>query len=116
LFYAGRHHSLPFKEDAKDGAVPFVMNPGDGVHIPVNHPHWVTTDNEVTISFALTLQTAETQRRGALYAVNHSLRRLGLKPTPYGRSTTRDFLKHQGYRLWNGLASCLPRRRRKPAH
>jgi hypothetical protein len=116
LFYAGLHHSLPFKEDAEDRAVPFAMNPGDGVHIPVNHPHWVSTENEVTISFALTLQTAETQRRGALYAVNHSMRRLGLKPTPYGLSPTRDFLKHQGYRLWTGLASCFPRRRRGPAH
>jgi hypothetical protein len=116
LFYAGRHHSLPFKEGAREGAVTLTMNPGDGIHVPVNHPHWVTTDNEVTISFALTLQTAETKRRGALYAVNHSLRRIGLKPTPFGRSATKDFLKYQGYRLWSGLASCLPRHRRASEH
>ena len=38
---------------------PFEMAPGDGVHIPVNHPHWVTTDNEVTISFALTTEIGQ---------------------------------------------------------
>jgi hypothetical protein len=103
-FYSGLHDSLPFAEDAKARAVPFAMNPGDGVHIPVNHPHWVTTDNEVTISFALTFETAETKRRGAVYAVNNSLRRRGRTPTPFGRSPVRDFFKYQGYRLWNSLS------------
>jgi len=111
LFYAGKHQSLTFREEATRREVPFAMQPGDGVHIPVNHPHWVTTDNEVTISFALTLQTAETKRRGVIYAVNHQLRRRGLNPTPYGRSVVRDFIKHQGFRLWSGLRWCLPVRR-----
>src|SRR5262249_27793845 len=43
LFYTGLHHSLTFKEEARDRAAVFDMGPGDGVHIPVNHPHWVTT-------------------------------------------------------------------------
>ncbi|HTU23162.1 MAG TPA: cupin-like domain-containing protein [Gemmataceae bacterium] len=116
LFYTGLHQSLPFLDDAPHRAEPFAMNPGDGVHIPVNHPHWVSTENEVTISFAVTLQTEETRRRGAIYAVNHSLRRLSIKPAPYGRCTARDFLKYQGYRLWNGLSSCLPRRRHDARH
>jgi hypothetical protein len=76
----------------------------------------VTTSNEVTISFALTLQTAATHRRGAIYAVNHYLRRLGLNPTPFGQSAMRDFTKHQGYRLWRALRFCLPRRRQTSAH
>jgi hypothetical protein len=116
LFYAGKHQSLTFREEATRREVPFPMQPGDGVHIPVNHPHWVTTDNEVTISFALTLQTAETKRRGVIYAVNHQLRRRGLNPTPYGRSVVRDFIKHQGFRLWSGLRWCLPIRRSTVDH
>jgi hypothetical protein len=111
LFYTGLHHSLTFQEEAKGRATAFAMAPGDGVHIPVNHPHWVTTDNEVTISFALTLQTAATKKRGTVYAVNHHLRRLGLNPTPYGRSDVRDFVKHQTYRVVSGLKACLPGRR-----
>jgi hypothetical protein len=111
LFYSGLHDHLPFKEEWKGQATPFEMAPGDGVHIPVNHPHWVTTDNEVTISFALTTETAGTKRRGVIYAVNNQLRRWGLTPTPFGRSPVRDFFKHQGYRLWQGLSSL---RRRPP--
>jgi hypothetical protein len=116
LFYTGLHDHLTFREEVQSKARPFLMNPGDGVHIPVNHPHWVTTDNEVTISFALTLQTAATRRRGEIYAINHHLRRLGLRPAPFGRSRVRDFVKHQGFRLWSLLRSCLPRKRDAHAH
>jgi hypothetical protein len=112
LFYAGRHKALTFKEEAKGRAAVYDLLPGDGVHIPVNHPHWVQTYNEVTISFALTMQTAATKRRGAIYAVNHALRRRGLHPVPYGQSAVRDFLKFQAFRLWKGVSRL---RRRGPA-
>jgi hypothetical protein len=115
-FYSGKHECLPFKDEWKGRAVPFEMEPGNGVHIPVNHPHWVTTPNELTISFAVTLETKETMRRGAIYAFNHHLRRRGLKPKPFGHSAVGDFVKHQTFRLWSGLKSCIPWRRRAPAH
>jgi hypothetical protein len=111
LFYSGLHASLPFREEWKGRATPFAMDAGDGVHIPVNHPHWVTTEGDVTISFALTVETAGTRRRGAVYAVNHRLRRLGLRPTPFGRSPARDFFKYYDYRLWRFLSRLRPRRR-----
>jgi hypothetical protein len=104
LFYAGLHKALTFKEEAKARASVFDQVPGEGVHIPVNHPHWVQTYNEVTISFALTMQTAATKRRGAIYAVNHSLRRSGLRPVPYGQSALRDFVKFQAYRLGKAVS------------
>jgi hypothetical protein len=116
LYYAGLHDHLPFKEEMRGRAVPFEMAPGDGVHVPVNHPHWVTTDNEVTISFALTLQTTQTHRRGTVYAVNHLMRRAGLKPAPFGHSPARDSLKYQGYRLWRCVRSCFPRKKRPEGH
>jgi hypothetical protein len=116
VFYAGLPHSLTFREEARGRATPFAMAPGDGVHVPVNHPHWVTTGNEVTISFALALQTAGTHRRGRVYAFNHYLRRCGLRPTPFGRSPVRDFLKLQSHRLWRGLSMCWPRRKRAATH
>jgi hypothetical protein len=102
-FYTGKHQSLTFKEEARGRAAVHDMRPGDGVHIPVNHPHWVQTFGETIISFALTLQTAATRRRGGIYAFNHHLRRWGFKPTPFGRSALLDFFKHQCFRLYNGL-------------
>jgi hypothetical protein len=116
LFYSGLHDSLPFQEEWKSRAVPFEMAPGDGVHIPVNHPHWVTTAPEVTISFALTVETAWTQRRGVVYAVNHHLRRRGFRPVPFGRSSLRDFFKYRGYRLWHSLSNLYSRKKQPPAH
>jgi hypothetical protein len=104
LFYAGRHKALTFKEEARARAAVYDLLPGDGVHIPVNHPHWVQTYNEVTISFALTMQTAATKRRGAIYAVNHALRRRGLRPVPYGKSALRDCVKFQAYRLGQAVS------------
>jgi hypothetical protein len=63
------------------------------------------------------MQTVETKRRGTVYAINHALRRLGIPPTPYGQSPSRDFLPYQGFRLWKALASCLPcRLRTTPSH
>jgi hypothetical protein len=108
LFYSGRHISLPFNEEWQNRAAPFAMDPGTGVHIPVNHPHWVSTSDEVTISFALTLQTAETRRRGTIYACNHYLRGFGLRPAPYGKSTWRDFMKGNAFSCYLGLKSWLP--------
>jgi hypothetical protein len=115
-FYAGTHKSLPFPDTTRDRAVPFAMAPGDGVHIPVNHPHWVTTGSEVTISFAITMQTAGTDRRGALYAVNNMLRRRGLRPTPVGRSATGDFLKYQLFRAGRVVKACLPGSKKGSEH
>jgi hypothetical protein len=116
LFYAGRHKALTFKEEAKARAAVFDLSPGEGVHIPVNHPHWVQTYDEVTISFALTMQTAATKRRGAIYAVNHALRQRGLSPTPYGRSALRDFLKFQAFRLGQALSRLRPGARAAETH
>jgi hypothetical protein len=115
-FYAGRPQPVTFREEARPRAALFELAPGNGIHLPVNHPHWVTIGDEVTISFALLLQTAGTKRRGTIYAVNHGLRRAGLKPVPFGRSAVRDFLKYQSFRLWRGLQWCLPWRRSGSAH
>jgi hypothetical protein len=116
LFYSGRHHSLAFNEDWRGKAVPFEMAPGAGVHIPVTHPHWVTTPNEVSISFALTVQTHETQRRGMIYAFNNRLRHWGVTPTPFGYSAVRDYLKYQTHRCISSVKSWLPGSRHPAAH
>ena len=116
LFYSGRHHSLAFNEAWREKAVAFDMAPGAGVHIPVTHPHWVTTTNEVSISFALTVQTNETQRRGMIYAFNNRLRHWGVTPTPFGYSAVRDYLKYQTHRCISSVKSWLPGSRHPAAH
>jgi hypothetical protein len=107
-FYGGAHDSLKFREELRARATLFDLRAGDGVHVPVNDPHWAVNGAEVSISFAMTLQTEATRRRGVLYAVNHFCRRRGWNPTPVGRSRVRDALKYQGYRLCHGLLASLP--------
>jgi hypothetical protein len=111
VFYSGRHHALAFDEAWRAQAMPFDMAPGSGVHIPVTHPHWVTTPNEISISFALTLQTHETQRRGIIYACNDRLRQWGITPMPFGASSTRDLLKYRAFRALSGIKASF---RNKP--
>lgn len=111
LFYSGRHHSLAFDEAWRAKAVPFEMAPGAGVHIPVTHPHWVTTTNEISISFALTVQTHETQRRGMIYGANDRLRQWGLTPTPFGGDDVQDFVKYHAFRMVSTAKGWLPGKR-----
>ncbi|HZZ80407.1 MAG TPA: hypothetical protein VFE62_18030 [Gemmataceae bacterium] len=116
LFFSGRHHSLAFDESWRGKAVAFEMAPGTGVHIPVTHPHWVTTPNEISISLALTVQTHETQRRGMIYGFNDRLRHWGITPTPFGQSATGDWLKYHAFRAMSAAKSILQGKKQDTAH
>ncbi len=102
-FYAGGHRNQVHKEAYEDHGQGFDLKPADGVHVPLTHPHWVKNGGAVSISFSITFKTAATERRAALYAVNHNLRQRGWKPVPVGASPFRDGLKYNGYRLLRRL-------------
>jgi hypothetical protein len=70
----------------------FHLQPGDGVHIPVNCPHWLKNDNNVSISLSVNFQYPDSAR-GNLYRANYALRKLGIRPTPPGQSPWRDDFK-----------------------
>jgi ribosomal protein L16 Arg81 hydroxylase len=78
--------------------------PGDALHVPINAPHFVENDDEVSVSFSVTFRTRAADRRELVYMLNHKLRRLGVTPTPFGVHPQRDRLKQVSYRAW-GLAS-----------
>jgi hypothetical protein len=67
--------------------------PGNGVHIPVNAPHWVQNDNNISVSVSINYHSWDSEY-AHLYCANYFLRRkLGLTPTPPAKSALRDFLK-----------------------
>ena len=70
----------------------YVMCPGSGVHIPVNAPHWLENHNNVSISLSVNFQFKDSLKANA-YRANFVLRRLGIKPTPPGRSELLDSIK-----------------------
>jgi hypothetical protein len=98
-FYSGAHRNMTFQEEFQEKASVFRLHPGEGLHFPVTAPHWVKNGDAVSISFSITFQTRATERRAALYNINHHLRQRGFRPRPVGRSRFRDALKYNGYRI-----------------
>jgi hypothetical protein len=54
---------------------------------------WVVPGDGVSISIGINFYTRTTRRHARVHQVNRVLRRLGLEPTPPGRSAWRDMLK-----------------------
>ena len=91
-FWSKDNNAGVYKPQFQDRAAVFSMRPGTGVHIPVNCPHWLKNGNNVSISLSISYQYADTRRKN-VYQANYYLRKLGLKPTPPGKSQLLDTLK-----------------------
>lgn len=88
----GRHCPVPKRENCGDG-MPYFLKPGDGVHHPVNAPHWVQNGPEISISLSIGLCLHESNRRAKIHQVNYILRKFGLNPSPPSASSRSDRLK-----------------------
>lgn len=76
------------------------MDPGCGVYVPVNAPHWVKTHDDISISFSITFRSEYSDKVLSLYMLNGILRnRFGLKPRAVGMSPLRDNLLYGSYRF-----------------
>lgn len=91
-FWSKDNNAGKYKPEFQDRAYVFEMRPGTGVHIPVNSPHWLRTYDEVSLSFSISYQYKDSKRKH-VYQANYYLRRLGLQPTPPGRSALLDNAK-----------------------
>jgi hypothetical protein len=89
----GTDAKLEFKDEYEKKDNVFVVEPGMGVHIPMLAPHWVKVEDEYSISFSVTFYSGECDRVGRLYRFNSGMRRLGLTPSPLGKSPARDAAK-----------------------
>lgn len=91
-FWAVDFNAAVYKPQFQNRATSYRMKPGVGVHIPVNCPHWVENDDNVSISLSVNFQFNDTLRANA-YRANFLLRKMGISPTPPGRSPALDALK-----------------------
>jgi hypothetical protein len=91
-FWTVDNNAPVYKPQYQGRATSYKLRPGNGVHIPVNCPHWVENDDNVSVSLNVNVQFKDTIRANT-YRVNHALRTLGLKPTPPGKSPAVDYLK-----------------------
>jgi hypothetical protein len=91
-FWSKDNNAGVYKPQYQDRAFVYLMKPGTGVHIPVNSPHWLKNGNNVSISLSISYQYKD-WRRKYVYQANYFLRKLGLNPTPPGKSALVDDTK-----------------------
>ncbi|MBV8674853.1 MAG: hypothetical protein JOZ33_15605, partial [Acidobacteriaceae bacterium] len=91
-FWSKDNNAGVYKPQYQDRARVFLMKPGTGVHIPVNSPHWLKNGNNVSISLSISYQYKD-WRRKYVFQANYYLRRMGLNPTPPGKSALLDNTK-----------------------
>lgn len=99
-FYRGEHRNLAFVARDAHAEQRFELGPGDGVHVPVNAPHYVQNGPEASVSFSITFRTPAGDRRSAVYVVNDRLRRVGMVPRPVGAAPMVDRAKYLGYSIY----------------
>jgi hypothetical protein len=93
-FWTVDNNAARYREQYQHKAATYQLAPGKAVHIPVNAPHWVKNGNEVSISLNINFHYHDFVKAD-LYRANYLLRRLGLRPSPPGRSPMRDVLKRR---------------------
>jgi hypothetical protein len=108
-FYRGEHRNLTFDAATAGHAHTYELAPGDGVHVPVNAPHYVKNGPEASVSFSITFRTPEGDRRSSVYWVNQRMRALGLTPRAVGTAPLVDRAKYLGYALYQRLQRRLAR-------
>jgi hypothetical protein len=116
-FWATDNNAPVFRPEYQKRAISYRMTPGSGVHIPVNFPHWVQNDDNISVSLSVNFQFLDFMRAN-IYRTNYYLRKFGLKPTRPGLHPGRDTAKilamtyalaarriilrnHRGDRIWN---------------
>jgi hypothetical protein len=91
-FWSVDHNAPRYKPELQHHATVYELRPGNGVHIPVNSPHWVQNGDNISVSLNVNFQYRDTMRAN-LYRLNFLLRRIGLQPTPPGASPAKDRVK-----------------------
>jgi hypothetical protein len=105
-YYGGDKHAAEYREELQGRATICELTPGAALHNPPLGPHWVENGNDVSVSVSVNYSLRDSEGSARVYQVNRYLRRLGLKPAPPGRSSLRDWIKRQPFRL---LAPARPR-------
>lgn len=108
-FYRGEHRNLVFDDAHAARGKTFDLRPGDGVHVPVNAPHYVVNGPLPSVSFSITFRTPAGDRKLAVYRVNDRLRRLGISPRPVGKTPIVDRAKYLGFALYERAQRALGR-------
>jgi hypothetical protein len=91
--WAADTNAAIYKPELQNRADVVTLSPGNGVHIPVNAPHWVQNGSDISVSAAI-LYHWWNSAYANVYAANYLLRKkFKMTPTPPFRSTVLDAVK-----------------------
>ena len=108
LFWTVDNNAARYRPALQHRAHAFRLRPGDGVHVPVNAPHWAQNDDNVSVTLSVNFQFSDVERANN-YRANYYLRKIGLNPSPPGRRPFRDNLKSWSFGGALGLWGLLKR-------
>jgi hypothetical protein len=91
-FWTVDNNAAVYKPEFQNRARIFHLRPGEGVHVPVNAPHWVQNGDDVSVTLSVNFQFKDLSRANQ-YRANFCLRKLGFKPEPPGMHPVRDSIK-----------------------
>ena len=92
-FWTVDNNAARYKPELQDRATAYRLVPGNGIHIPINDPHWLQNDNNVSISLSVNFTMRDSERAN-VYRANYMLRKLGMNPVPPFKSPLKDGLKN----------------------
>lgn len=111
------HHErdlLVWREDLRQRAQVFDLEPGQGAYMPSTSPHMVENGSAPSITMSFTYYTDATRRASALHGAHHHLRRLGVRMPAVGRNPVLDTSIYALHRSLSGSKHALRRALGRP--
>ena len=117
LFHAKHsREQVLFREELRQKAIIFDLEPGMGGFMPSTAPHLVENGDGPSVTVSFTFYTDSTQRRNLIYRGNNHLRSLGLEPAPVGRSAARDAILATAMGAYSKAKGAALRALGRPVH
>ena len=91
-----------------DDPTAYDLQPGDGVYVPPNAPHWVVNGAAVSVSLSITFRTPVTERGAVVHSINRRLRKLKVTPRPPGHHLATDKAKFAVHRALSRCSAAEP--------
>ena len=91
-FWTVDNNAPTYRRHLQHRADVLTLEPGNGVHIPINAPHWLKNGSNISVTASFNFQFRDSIRAN-LYRANYYLRKLGLRPRPPFTSPVADIVK-----------------------
>lgn len=96
-----KHRNMPYQPEYDAHATHYTLQPGDGIFVPYQWPHYVQTSDSYSISLSITWKSRDVRRRNDITVVNSMLRKMGLPQRAPGAHPALDTMK------WAALRSVM---------